>query len=267
MTFLTLLLLFLLAGATAMRPDETIAFQESLELRLPVHGSRVEKFAQDLADFLESEVKLPQATTDALAVHTIQTVSDRSSMRMLNHYTFAGNVLPAENFQDRVHHWLVSFCIGSHQGCQQFSSPFEKLGSEWEAKLNTALLNQQVRFATVDCATNKELCNEQHVTSYPTVYHYQNGKRAASWIGGRLNDPGGFMEWLEPELREVRATPDLPVQALGCYLLPGDRAVDLLLVLGVLFLNCLVISSGLQPYGTRLANAPLPRESSSRVKL
>merc|ERR1719321_1384100 len=74
----------------------------------------------------------------------------------LNRFTFPGNVLRGTG--DAVEHWIVMFCSGWHEKCQSLLPSYELLGAQWEDKLNTGFMGSKVRFAKVDCATDKVLC-------------------------------------------------------------------------------------------------------------
>lgn len=158
----------------------------------------------------------------------------------LNRVNFRGNVLQSRGSKDLVGQWFVSFCPSWWEPCQRLEEPFAELTSTWEKQLNTALLSKEVRFAAVDCAIDKVLCNEQSVETYPTVHRYKDGKRIASWSGGRRDDPERLAKWLQRQLGNA-GKPEPVVDAgfhikLG-HLVPGGRALDFILVFGVLALN------------------------------
>mmetsp|Transcript_51550 Transcript_51550/g.159727 ORF Transcript_51550/g.159727 Transcript_51550/m.159727 type:complete len:275 (-) Transcript_51550:643-1467(-) len=165
----------------------------------------------------------------------------------LNRFTFGGNVLRHDGSGSHVAHWVVAFCPSWWEPCQNLEGPYAELSRQWEGTLNTALLTKEVRFAMVDCASDKVLCNEQDVESYPTVHHYHEGQRVASWSGGRKDDPARLAKWLGGQLAKLAAEPAPSLtgdfqEAFWSYLMPGDRAIDLLLVLLVLGLNFRAVS-------------------------
>merc|ERR1719350_1608534 len=88
----------------------------------------------------------------------------------------------------------------------------------------------------VDCATEKELCNAQGAMDYPTVHHYQKGKRLDAFVGA-AND---LARWLEQRLsikkEEQELKADKPTH-------PHDAGVtfDVLLVAAVLAFNAWAI--------------------------
>merc|ERR1719311_744944 len=88
----------------------------------------------------------------------------------LTRFTFRGNVL--EGRGDAVDHWMVMFCPKWHDKCQTLLPSYERLGQQWEDKLNTGLFTSMVRFAKVDCATDKALCVSLGVEEYPLVAHF-----------------------------------------------------------------------------------------------
>lgn len=158
----------------------------------------------------------------------------------LNRLNFRGNVLQSQGSKDLVGQWFVSFCPAWWEPCQRLEVPWAELTSMWESQLNTALLNKEVRFAAVDCAIDKVLCNEQAVETYPTVHRYRDGKRIASWSGGRRDDPERLAKWLQRQLANAGSPEpgaDTGFHVKLSQLMPGGRALDFILVFGVLALN------------------------------
>lgn len=117
-----------------------------------------------------------------------------SSVLMLNRYIFDKSVLQTTQWE--IENWIVLFCVSWYEGCQSLEEPYKHLASTWHGLLNTQLLTSKVRFAAVDCAVDKVLCNSQDVKDYPTVIHYAGQRRLASWRG-RLP---GIVEQFEVKL-------------------------------------------------------------------
>merc|ERR1719478_2058902 len=116
----------------------------------------------------------------------------------LNRFTFPGNVL--EGTGDIVEHWIVMFCPGWHDKCQGLLPSYELLGVQWENKLNKAVMSSSVRFAKVDCATEKALCVSMDIDDYPSVVHYHNQQRVNSWHGGAP----GLVRFVKQELEGAK---------------------------------------------------------------
>jgi len=57
----------------------------------------------------------------------------------------------------------------------KFANVFAEAAGHWQPLLNTGAMVEKVRFAQVDCAIDKVLCNEQGVVDYPMVAHYRDG--------------------------------------------------------------------------------------------
>jgi len=153
----------------------------------------------------------------------------------LGRRTFAQTVLPTTSYP--VENWIVMFCYSWYEPCQNIADPYSAWSREWEAKLNQDLFTTHVRFATVDCATDKELCNAQEVEGYPHVKHYSEGVAVGKWTGGRESDGARLAKWLTKRLGATKkkpeggeqpeaAQPDLSVVA-------REQGVNALLVLGV----------------------------------
>jgi thioredoxin-like negative regulator of GroEL len=106
---------------------------------------------------------------------------------------FTGNVKRTEG--PGAEHWIVLFCTGWLPDCNKFGPEFAHLSGEYQEKHNTDLMSPTLRFARVDCAANKPLCNTQGVDWYPTVVHYRQGQALATWTEGKR-----FEKWLEKRL-------------------------------------------------------------------
>jgi len=129
-----------------------------------------------LIDMLNAPVAPPESVEARMALR------QHREATALNRFIFQGNVL--EGTGDLVDHWIVMFCPSWHDKCQGLLPSFELLGVQWENKLNKDVMSSSVRFAKVDCATEKGLCVSLDVDDYPSVVHYRNQQRVASWHGG-----------------------------------------------------------------------------------
>lgn len=125
----------------------------------------------------------------------------------LNRYTFPGNVLQGTG--DLVDHWIVMFCPGWHDKCQGLMPSYELLGVQWENKLNKDVMSSSVRFTKVDCATEKALCVSLDIDDYPSVVHYRNQQRVASWHGGAP----GLVRFVKQELEGPKRRPSQKTSA------------------------------------------------------
>lgn len=110
----------------------------------------------------------------------ITSISDATtSVTLLNRFTFNGAVQ-----QEHVDHWIVLFCAEWYELCQQVQPGYQSTATVWEEALSynaTSWQKSAVRFAEVSCATDKALCNENNVETYPTVLHFKDGKLVKSW--------------------------------------------------------------------------------------
>eukprot|EP00435_Cladocopium_sp_Y103_P060543 s428_g22.t1 len=79
----------------------------------------------------------------------------------LNRLLFSGNARTAMG--GGAEQWMVAFCASWWEPCEELHVIFEQLAAKWQGKLNTQDRDfiAKVRFATVDCATDKVLCNEE----------------------------------------------------------------------------------------------------------
>lgn len=126
----------------------------------------------------------------------------------LNRFTFNQNVFTAGN--NHVQHWIVRFCHDWYSPCEKISKPFEQLAGEFTNKLNTR--STVVRFANVDCSTNKPLCNGQAVDHFPKVIHYSKQQKVAEWHGGSEEDQRKLERWLTNQFpSSAESEPEPPV--------------------------------------------------------
>ncbi|CAE8632735.1 unnamed protein product [Polarella glacialis] len=95
----------------------------------------------------------------------------------LNQHIFAGNAL--QPMGGGSEQWVISFCPQWWEPCQQLEPIFSDLAASWQSRLNTDDFTLQVRFAHVDCAIDKVLCNEQGVEDYPTLAYYKGGRQVS----------------------------------------------------------------------------------------
>lgn len=120
----------------------------------------------------------------------IKSISDATkSVTLLNRFSFNGAVQ-----QEHVDHWIVLFCVEWYELCKEVQPGFLSTATVWEEALSynaTSWQKSAVRFAEVSCATDKALCNENNVQSYPTVLHFKGGEIVDSWeITQSLYDNG-----------------------------------------------------------------------------
>mmetsp|Transcript_78491 Transcript_78491/g.142954 ORF Transcript_78491/g.142954 Transcript_78491/m.142954 type:complete len:319 (-) Transcript_78491:76-1032(-) len=145
--------------------------------------------------FETSEAQNHQAAPPEDAGSTVKFPEKHPEASRLNRYNFAGNVLRGTG--DQAKHWIVIFCTDWHERCHALVPSYELLGAQWEEKLNeNSLFGSSVRFAKVDCATEKELCTSQGVEDYPTVKHYEQGRDVGMWTSGAP----GLVRWVKQEL-------------------------------------------------------------------
>jgi len=122
----------------------------------------------------------------------------------LNRMTFDQTIL--EEHADPVSHWIVLFCPPWYEPCQALEPVFKALTQKWEEQLNSPLFSTEVRFAAVDCATEKALCNQQNVNTYPFVAHYRERKQVGTWRGKSFDtDAKRLRDYLQKELGPVHA--------------------------------------------------------------
>jgi len=148
----------------------------------------------------------------------------------LNRFSFQQTIVDEHDstgafYSDAVPHWIVLFCPTWYEPCQALEPLFQSLTTKWEDQLNGALLSAQVRFAAVDCATEKALCNTQNVNTYPFVAHYRKHQQVSRWRGqSYATAEKSLRAFLQNELGATEQMQD--VSAQGGMKMPWDGLVD-----------------------------------------
>uniref|UniRef100_A0A7S4V0J4 Thioredoxin domain-containing protein n=1 Tax=Alexandrium monilatum TaxID=311494 RepID=A0A7S4V0J4_9DINO len=179
---------------------------------------------------------------------------------------FDGNVVQ-EHGKSHPDHWVVLFCPSWWEPCQAFVEIYQDQAEHWQLRLNNGLLNARTRFAVVDCAIHKVLCNEQAVEDYPTIVHYGRGVRVGQFTMNGKTDPDRFVAWLEAQLGHVpaAASQEAPAASSGTaatvaavwrpFLAPG-LSRDVAIIAVVLAANCWAFLSGTEPAAKEPRGAP-----------
>lgn len=65
-----------------------------------------------------------------------------------------------------------------------------RMAPTWDELANKFAGHAVAKVAKVDCTLddNKELCDEQNVDGFPTVFIYRDGKKVEEYDGGRTLD-------------------------------------------------------------------------------
>lgn len=115
----------------------------------------------------------------APAVEITSITDATKSVTLLNRFTFNEAVQ-----QEHVDNWIVFFCAEWYEICKEIQPGYLSTASVLEEALSdnaTSWQKSAVRFAQVSCATDKALCNENGVQTYPTVLHFHDGKLTKKW--------------------------------------------------------------------------------------
>jgi len=166
-----------------------------------------------------------------------------ASLVLLNDVLFNPNVMATKDV-DSAEHWMVYFCPTWWEPCRKLLEPFAMQSTEWQSTLNDGLFHKQVRFARVDCASHKPLCNKQGVENYPTVHHYHRGNLVQSWSANGRNDEKRLQKFIDGEVKPLLPASevlgksgDLRLIANDMTMLSNDRWIDFAVVLAILGLN------------------------------
>mmetsp|Transcript_61749 Transcript_61749/g.122188 ORF Transcript_61749/g.122188 Transcript_61749/m.122188 type:complete len:261 (+) Transcript_61749:150-932(+) len=162
---------------------------------------------------------------------TVVTKKDSRYIASLNKRTFESNIA-----SDFAENWIVMFCVDWYAPCVEMQRSYMVIAERYDAKQNsdTELLRSTVRFAAVDCAVDKVLCNTQLVDDYPAVRHYREGKIHASWKPiGKQKTGKSVMAWLDKTLTAPAPRADPAVSATS-VLTASEHALLLRLVASAL---------------------------------
>jgi len=171
---------------------------------------------------------------------------DSQYIASLNRRTFESNIA-----SDFVENWIVMFCADWYAPCVETRRSYMVLAEKYDAKQNSdaELLRSTVRFASVDCAVDKVLCNTQFVEDYPTLRHYREGKIHASWKGsGRINESKALAAWLEKTLT-APAPQAGAADSTSSLLTASERALLMRLIASVVAMAaaiCWTVSRGVE---------------------
>lgn len=73
----------------------------------------------------------------------------------------------------------------------------KRLAPTWQQLAEKYVGNDRVKIAKIDCSVteNRNVCNEQEVQGYPTIFIYKNGKKISEYNGNRsLEDMFDFVK-------------------------------------------------------------------------
>lgn len=163
----------------------------------------------------------------------------------LNDVIFSGNVLRKETYP--VGHWIVYYCPSWWEPCQDMYRFYEQIAQEAQTRFDAdSLLGLSMRFAQVDCASHKVLCNKMNVEGYPTVHRYSEGTLEASWQGRKSES---LRKWIEKQFGFVQTSKQQEPTLSGNlswlaseYLTLGPHVPDLLVAVFVVMLNFWIVS-------------------------
>mmetsp|Transcript_162507 Transcript_162507/g.296704 ORF Transcript_162507/g.296704 Transcript_162507/m.296704 type:complete len:268 (-) Transcript_162507:41-844(-) len=181
----------------------------------------------------ETEEKKPDAE---------QTVKLDDPILRLNRFSFHKTVL--EENGNQVKNWIVLFCPAWFEPCQALEPHYAAYSRQFEEQLNGALMSTTVRFAAVDCATEKALCNTQDIgMEYPQVLHYKEHKKVAVWRGRSLErDNATLGKFLNQELASQENDSEPEIDEEEDIEKDHEARKDLLLIFAAIAGNAWLIS-------------------------
>lgn len=88
--------------------------------------------------------------------------------------------LNVETFEEAVAegHYFIKFYAPWCGHCKRMAPAWEQLGKKFAG-------HKSVTIAEVDCTKNREICDKNEVTGFPTLYYFLDGKRITEHNGGR----------------------------------------------------------------------------------
>lgn len=126
----------------------------------------------------------------------------------LTRVTFSGAVLANKGENEGPENFVVLFCADWFSPCQDIEETWKELAGKHGGVSTDSLFHRRTRFAQVDCAVDKELCNTQDVDTYPTLVHYHLGGRTHEWsFSGRESSKEikSFEKWVEKVMTSEHA--------------------------------------------------------------
>jgi len=126
--------------------------------------------------------------------------AEQDPIVLLSRFNFHNNVMSKR--KDEVSHWMVRFCYDWYSPCERITPAYKELAWKTEKQLNYGNkdgLQTTVRFADIDCSTDKPLCNALGAESYPKVIHYHHGVKVGEWEGssGDAKDVEEMNLWMD----------------------------------------------------------------------
>jgi len=155
---------------------------------------------------VDADVNLVQSSESTVTKVSPQAVVD------LNRFNFHDNVL--RDGHDQPLHWIVRFCHDWYEPCDQLTPVFKEAAFGVERLLNA---NDQfqttVRFADVDCSTNKPLCNEVADYHFPQIIHFHRQARLTDWKGGGNSQRNAqrFLTWVDERKAFIEQEVEFPI--------------------------------------------------------
>lgn len=147
-------------------------------------------------DHDESAVRSEEAKIASITAHKVVE---------LNRFNFHNSVL--RDGHDQPVHWIVRFCHDWYAPCEHLTGVFDEIAIRFEKMLNA---NDQfqttVRFADVDCSTNKPLCNEVADYHFPQIIHFHEQARFSDWKAGNKSpkhNMQSLMTWMEKQAKVI----------------------------------------------------------------
>jgi len=115
---------------------------------------------------------------------------------------------------------VVIFCDDAVQECKHTVQSFKQMTVIWKG--TEQFIGS--RFAEVSCTKDKELCEREGITAFPTALHYRNGIRLASWSAesNQRSPVGEFAKWVRTQLAptKLRRSDVAPTKLVRTQLAP-----------------------------------------------
>lgn len=123
-------------------------------------------------------------------------ITDDHFVSMLDRHTF-----PTE-LKAGTEDLLVMFCDDAVAECRHTIESLKQLTVIWKGTDQFT----GCRFAAVSCTKDKELCEQEGVTAFPTALHYRNGVRLASWSisNSQQSTVMQFIGWVRAQLAPAK---------------------------------------------------------------
>jgi len=174
-----------------------LAFAEKRRA-MPTSAQMPAQPKKEVPEIIDSRVRMQPPGDEASG----RTSHLRQHVAELNSVLFAGNAL--QSMGGGSEQWIVAFCPNWWEPCKQLDVILAETAAAMQS-VNTADFTSKIRFAKVDCAKEKVLCNQENVETYPTIAHYKGGRQIQKKVLSTKKLKIGLQSFVDESLKSFEA--------------------------------------------------------------